>query len=66
MKKDFHIKHSGFETERVTLNIANFDLVKYMGLKYPDKGAGLKVIGVAKHLCGGATDLALTSYMKLG
>ena len=64
-KKDLYIRHSGFETNRVTIDIANFDLVKYLEEKYPDKITAPRVIGVAKHLCGGATDLALTSYQKL-
>ena len=61
-KRDFEIKHAGFKTERVTMDMSNFDLVKYLELKYIDKEVKPKVIGVAKHLCGGATDLALTSY----
>ena len=63
MKKDLYIRHSGFETDRVRIDIANFDLVKYISGKYPDaETLPPTVIGIAKHLCGGATDLALTSY----
>ena len=29
-KKDFHVRNSGFETERVRIDIANFDLIKYL------------------------------------
>ena len=63
MKKDLHIRNSGFETDRIRIDIADFDLVKYLGLKHESQQP--KVIGIAKHLCGGATDLALTSYNKL-
>ena len=63
MKKDLHIRNSGFETDRVRIDIANFDLLKYIQEKYPDTEASAPtIIGIAKHLCGGATDLALTSY----
>ena len=63
MKKDLYIRNSGFETDRVRIDIANFDLVKYISGKYPDaETLPPTVIGIAKHLCGGATDLALTSY----
>ena len=61
-KKDLYIRHSGFETDRVRIDIADFDLVKYLEEKYPEVAAAPTVIGIAKHLCGGATDLALTSY----
>ena len=63
-KKDRYVKGSGFEVERQKVDIADFDLVKYASLKTNSSVA--KVTGIAKHLCGGATDLALTSYQKLG
>ena len=64
-KKDKYVKGSGFEVERQKIDIADFDICKYTALKTTAKSA-TKVIGIAKHLCGGATDLALTSYEKLG
>ena len=42
------------------MDIADFDLNKYNSLNHNPK-----IIGIAKHLCGGATDLALTSFDKL-
>ena len=59
-KKDKYVKGSGFEVERQKFDIADFDLCKYTALK-----ENPKVCGIAKHLCGGATDLALTSFEKL-
>ena len=56
-KKDKYVKGSGFEVERQKFDIADFDLNKYAAMN-----KGPKVIGIAKHLCGGATDLALTSF----
>lgn len=44
--------------KRVLMDIKDFDLVKF---DFPKD-----IVGVAKHLCGGATDLALTSFMKVG
>ena len=64
MKKDLYIRNSGFEADRVQIDIADFDLLKYLDLKHEKQNP--KVTGIAKHLCGGATDLALTSYNKLG
>ena len=63
MKKDLHIRNSGFETDRIRIDIADFDLIKYLSLK--QEKTNPRIIGIAKHLCGGATDLALTSYHKL-
>lgn len=60
--KDNQIKKVDFEVERQKVDIADFDLVKYASLRGDSKP---KVIGIAKHLCGGATDLALTSFNKL-
>ena len=62
-KKDKYCKGAGFGVERQKIDIADFDLVKYAELKAEDKS--VKVLGIAKHLCGGATDLALTSFNKL-
>ena len=39
--------------------------MKYTNLKQASPTESPKVIGIAKHLCGGATDLALTSFNKL-
>ena len=33
MKKDLHIRNSGFETDRIRIDIADFDLIKYLSLK---------------------------------
>jgi tRNA:m4X modification enzyme len=52
-KKDKDIRACGFPLARETMDIKDFDLTK-TALK--------SVIGVAKHLCGGATDLTLTSF----
>lgn len=58
----------GFKEEmlsyREKLDIADFDLRKFLAQKEGEIKPGHKVIAIAKHLCGGATDLALTS-MKL-
>lgn len=58
--KDNQIKQFDFDVERQKVDIADFDLVKYASLN-----GDPKIIGIAKHLCGGATDLALTSFDKL-
>ena len=63
-KKDKFVKGAGFDVERQKIDIADFDLIKYASLKSESNPP--KVTGIAKHLCGGATDLALTSYQKLG
>ena len=41
------------------MDISDFDLVKWLD----EKSHG--VIGIAKHLCGGATDLALIAFQHL-
>lgn len=64
-KKDKYVKAAGFVVERQKIDIADFDLVKYTQLKIKEDIGAPKVIGIAKHLCGGATDLALTSFEKL-
>ena len=71
-KKDKEVRGAGFELDRQKIDIANFDLVGYLSMKYPErkedeesKDRHVGVIGIAKHLCGGATDLALASYDKL-
>jgi len=55
LKKDNVIKGAGHETLRVTMDIKDFDLEYFKETKKD-------VIGVAKHLCGGATDLTLMSF----
>lgn len=53
-KRDPLIREAGHEVRRETMDIKDFDL-SYFKEK-------TKIIGVAKHLCGGATDLSLTSF----
>ena len=43
------------------MDIADFDLVKWLSLRPPTAS----VIGIAKYLCGGATDLSLTAFERL-
>ena len=57
-KQDKLIKYLGLEVRRELMDIKDFDLEKFDEAK--------SVIGIAKHLCGGATDLALTSFMRIG
>lgn len=64
-KKDNKVKSAGFDTDRQKIDIADFDLVKYTELLASKSSNALQVVGIAKHLCGGATDLALTSFSKL-
>jgi tRNA:m4X modification enzyme len=59
MKLDKDIKSKGFTTHRERMDIADFDVVKWCEQK------SHKVVGIAKHLCGGATDLTLTSFEHL-
>ena len=61
MKADCKIKGKGFQVVRERMDIADFDLVKWLTLRQE----AVKVVGIAKHLCGGATDLALTSFEHL-
>lgn len=59
--KDFKDEMLSF---RERLDIADFDLQTFISEKIKGdviKGADHKIIAIAKHLCGGATDLALTS-----
>jgi tRNA:m4X modification enzyme len=53
-KKDKEIRALGLEVCRETMDIKDFDLGFFKEKK--------QIIGVAKHLCGGATDLSLTSF----
>lgn len=46
---------------RERMDIADFDLRKFIGCKEGEIKSDHKIIAIAKHLCGGATDLALTS-----
>ncbi len=53
-------------TFRERLDIADFDLKTFLEAKIETKELScdlkdLKLVAIAKHLCGGATDLALTS-----
>jgi tRNA:m4X modification enzyme len=47
------------------MDIADFDLKAFLEFKVKEKEisseANLRHVAIAKHLCGGATDLALTS-----
>ena len=56
-KQDKNIRAAGHDTRRETMDIKDFDL-SYFNESKPD------VIGVAKHLCGGATDLTLISFKQ--
>jgi len=60
-KLDKEIKANGFDSIREKMDIADFDLVKWLSLRPATAG----VIGIAKHLCGGATDLSLTAFEHL-
>lgn len=53
-KKDKDIRELGHEIQRETMDIKDFDLAYFK-----ERTA---IVGIAKHLCGGATDLALMSY----
>ena len=66
-KKDRYMRASGFVTERQLMDIADFDIVKYLShiSETTSKDKKVSIIGIAKHLCGGATDLTLTSFKKL-
>ena len=51
---------------REKMDISDFNLVKWLQLHCQKKELeSVGVIGIAKHLCGGATDLALTSFSLL-
>ena len=66
-KKDRYMRASGFTTERYLMDIADFDIVKYLQHIQTTSSSGkeIRIVGIAKHLCGGATDLTLTSFQKL-
>ena len=53
-KKDKEIRAQGIEVKREMMDIKDFDLSYFSDKK--------NIIGVAKHLCGGATDLSLASF----
>ena len=53
-KKDKKIRAQGIEVKREMMDIKDFDLSYFSDKK--------NIIGVAKHLCGGATDLSLVSF----
>ena len=63
-KKDRFMRASGFGTERYMMDIADFDIVKYLKhiSETSSKDKSVHIVGIAKHLCGGATDLTLTSF----
>ena len=49
-----------YQTQREKMDIADFDLQTYLADVIPKES---QVICIAKHLCGGATDLSLTSIL---
>lgn len=53
-KKDKDIRALGMEVRREMMDIKDFDLSYFSEKK--------QIIGIAKHLCGGATDLTLASF----
>jgi hypothetical protein len=61
------MRASGFDTDRFMMDIADFDIVKYLShiSETTSKDKKVHIVGIAKHLCGGATDLTLTSFKKL-
>jgi len=63
-KKDRYMRASGFGTERYLMDIADFDIVKYLQhiTDHTSRDKDIHIVGIAKHLCGGATDLTLTSF----
>ena len=62
LDKNFREK---FATMREKMDIADFDLEKFMHIKQQEKEIKNKpeLLCIAKHLCGGATDLSLTSII---
>lgn len=50
-----------FKSYREKMDIADFDLKKFIDLQLNKEQTNMQIITIAKHLCGGATDLALTS-----
>ena len=55
-KRDKDVRELGFPIARETMDIKDFNLTYFTEEKKD-------LIGIAKHLCGGATDLALTSFL---
>ena len=53
-KRDKEIRAQGLEVRREMMDIKDFDLSYFKEKK--------QIIGIAKHLCGGATDLTLASF----
>lgn len=62
-----------FPTFREKMDIADFDLEKFIKAKKeemmeneqtPQISANCEILCIAKHLCGGATDLSLTSILE--
>mmetsp|Transcript_2207 Transcript_2207/g.1913 ORF Transcript_2207/g.1913 Transcript_2207/m.1913 type:complete len:139 (+) Transcript_2207:196-612(+) len=49
---------------REKMDISDFNLVKWLEIHCEQKEE-TNVVGIAKHLCGGATDLTLTSFQHL-
>jgi hypothetical protein len=52
-----------FYTVREKMDIADFDLEKFL-IADGQINENSELLCVAKHLCGGATDLSLTSILK--
>lgn len=66
-KKDKYMRNLGFGIERYLMDIADFDIAKYLNhvKTQIQDSKPVKFVGIAKHLCGGATDLTLTSIKNL-
>ena len=66
-KKDRYMRASGFGIERYLMDIADFDIAKYLAHIQASTTTAkpVRFVGIAKHLCGGATDLTLTSIKNL-
>ena len=66
-KKDRYMRGLGFGIERYLMDIADFDIAKYLNhvKTQTQDEKPVKFVGIAKHLCGGATDLTLTSIKNL-
>jgi tRNA:m4X modification enzyme len=65
-KKDRYMRAFGFGIERYLMDIADFDIAKYLKhVQTTTSARPVRFVGIAKHLCGGATDLTLTSIKNL-
>ena len=54
-----------FRTTREKMDIAHFHLTKFLSNhKAPENKSDRHLLSIAKHLCGGATDLTLVSIIQ--